>query len=215
MLYYHEAMNDMDSMDKMDKMDNFDRQVLLPHGGYSKLKCYQIALLVFDLTVRFVELYIDRKSRTCDQMVQAARSGKTNIAEGSERAVTSRKIELKLTGVARASLEELKLDYEDFLRQRNLALWSQDNPRRQKLVDARCQTLEDVRSWINGEASRYAPDGNRSSTPEIAANAALILLGVSNALLDRLLKRQAKDFAEKGGFTENLYQVRKNRKSNQ
>ena len=91
----------------MDRLDKDNSQVLLPHGGYNKLKCYQIALLVFDLTVRFVELYIDKKSRTCDQMVQAARSGKTNISEGSEAAVTSRKTELKLTGVARASLEEL------------------------------------------------------------------------------------------------------------
>ena len=86
-------------------------ELIAPHGGYKNLKCFQIARLVYDLTVRFVELYVDRKSRTCDQMVQAARSGVQNIAEGSLASGTSKKTELKLTNVARASLEELKLDY--------------------------------------------------------------------------------------------------------
>ena len=94
-----------------------ERESLIPkHGGYRNLKSFQVAQLVYDVTVRFCDRYIDRRSRTHDQMVQAARSGVQNIAEGSQAAGTSKKTELKLTNVARASLEELRLDYEDFLR---------------------------------------------------------------------------------------------------
>jgi len=100
-----------------------DEPLIPAHGGYRKLKSFQVAQMVFDVTVRFVEAYIDRFSRTRDQMVQAARSGVQNIAEGSQASATSKKTELKLTQVARASLEELKLDYQDFLRQRGLAQW--------------------------------------------------------------------------------------------
>src|SRR4051812_49943332 len=96
---------------------------LIPkHGGYRKLKSFRVAQLVYDVTVRFCERYVDRRSRTQDQMVQAARSGVQNIAEGSQASGTSKKTELKLTNVARASLEELRLDYENFLRQRGLPL---------------------------------------------------------------------------------------------
>ena len=93
-----------------------------PHGGYRKLKSFQSAELVYDATVKFCDRFIDKRSRTHDQMVQAARSGRQNIAEGSQASGTSKKTELKLVGVARASLEELLLDYEDFLRQKGLAL---------------------------------------------------------------------------------------------
>jgi four helix bundle protein len=94
-----------------------DGEPLIPkHGGYRKLKSFQLAQLVYDVTVRFCERYVDKFSRTRDQMIQAARSGVQNIAEGSQASGTSRKTELKLTNVARASLEELRLDYEDFLR---------------------------------------------------------------------------------------------------
>jgi len=89
------------------------------HGGYRKLKSFQVAQLVYDVTVRFCDKYVQSR-RTCEQMVQAARSGVQNIAEGSKASGTSKKTELKLTGVARASLEELRLDYEDYLRQRHL-----------------------------------------------------------------------------------------------
>src|SRR6185369_14151684 len=99
-----------------------------PHGGYRKLKSFQSAELVYDATVKFCDRFIDKRSRTHDQMVQAARSGRQNIAEGSQASGTSKKTELKLVGVARASLEELLLDYEDFLRQRGLALWDKSNP---------------------------------------------------------------------------------------
>lgn len=97
---------------------------LIPkHGGYRGLKTFQLARLIFDITIRFCDRFVDKKSRTHDQMVQAARSCVQNIAEGSQASGTSKKTELKLTNVARASLEELKLDYEDFLRQRNYQIW--------------------------------------------------------------------------------------------
>ena len=118
------------------------------HGGYRKLKSFQVAQLVFDVTVRFCEKYVSNFSRTKDQMVQAARSGVQNIAEGSQASATSKKTELKLTQVARASLEKLKLDYEDFLRQNNFALWLRDNPLRQSLIDRRCQSADEVALWV-------------------------------------------------------------------
>src|ERR1039457_6228631 len=111
-------------------MSNSDDQpgFIPPHGGYDKLKCYQMSVLVYDATVKFCDRFIDPKSRTHDQMVQAARSGNKNIAEGSQVSGTSKKMELKLVGVARASLEELLGDYHDFLRQRGLTLWPKDHP---------------------------------------------------------------------------------------
>src|SRR6266478_2068058 len=102
-------------------------KLIAPHGGYRQLKSFQHAELVYDSTVKFCDRFIDRRSRTHDQMVQAARSGRQNIAEGSQASGTSRKFELKLVGVARASLEELLLDYEDFLRQHGLPLWGKDH----------------------------------------------------------------------------------------
>src|SRR5213082_646979 len=112
---------------------------LIPlHGGYRKLKSFQVAQVVYDVTVRFCGRYVEVKSRTRDQMVQAARSGVQNIAEGSQASGTSKKTELKLTNVARASLEELRLDYEDFLRQRGLPLWERSDPRRESLIARRC-----------------------------------------------------------------------------
>ena len=104
-------------------------ETLIPkHGGYRNLKSFQVAQLVYDVTVRFCDRYIDPRSRTHDQMVQAARSGVQNIAEGSQASGTSKKMEMKLTNVARASLEELRLDYEDYLRQRGLELWRTNRP---------------------------------------------------------------------------------------
>lgn len=235
---------------------------LLPkHGGYRKLKSFQLAQLVYDLTVRFCDRYIDKYSRTNDQMVQAARSGVQNIAEGSQASGTSKKTELKLTNVARASLEELKLDYEDYLRQRGFALWADDDLRRKELVQRRCQTAEEVAEWVkelrnrerkaqDGHARQGLPDGQygqdgrnghngqcaetpgmsissississikpiaATSSPELpipqyselAANAALVLIGVANSLLDRQIRALAEAFIQEGGFTEKLYKTR-------
>jgi four helix bundle suffix protein len=137
-----------------------EEEGLIPkHGGYGNLKSFQIARLVYDLTVRFCDLYIDRKSRTHDQMVQAARSGVQNIAEGSQASGTSKKTELKLTNVARASLEELRLDYQDFLRQRGLPELEPEHPALKRFKARRCASLEEVREWVKEErhTDRHGP----------------------------------------------------------
>ena len=209
---------------------------LIPkHGGYRKLKSFQVAQLVYDVTVRFCDRYISKRSRTHDQMVQAARSGVQNIAEGSQASGTSKKMELKLTNVARASLEELRLDYEDFLRHRGLPLWSKEDPRRQDLINRRPQTAEDVVQWVravhdrDGHSGQSGPGGpgqqkqspepstkstvsTPSTYPEIAANAALTLLAVATALLSRQVDALAAAFEREGGFTERLYRTRQDRR---
>ena len=124
-------MGKLVAMDRMDRNSRNRREPLISkHGGYRKLKSFRVAQLVYDVTVRFCDRYIDKRSRTHDRMVQAARSGVQNIAEGSQASGTSKKFELKLTSVARASLEELRLDYEDFLRHRSLPLWERSESRR-------------------------------------------------------------------------------------
>ncbi len=119
--------------------------VIGPHGGYRNLKSYQNAEIIYDATAAFCKRFVDRRSRTYDQMVQAARSGKQNIAEGSMASGTSRKTELKLVSVARASLEELLLDYQDFLRQSGLPLWEKDHP---KAVEVRKLVYKTNRSYM-------------------------------------------------------------------
>jgi len=155
-------------------------RLLPPHGGYRRLKAYQMAEVVHDATVVFVERFVDRFSRTRDQMVQAARSGKQNIAEGSQASGTSKKTELKLMGVARASLEELLVDVEDHLRQHHLPIWPKD--------DWRCL-------WIRCCFHRREPcylalrPLFEERPAEVAANTLLCLVNQTNYLLDRLLLR--------------------------
>lgn len=206
---------------------------LIPkHGGYRKLKSFQLAQLVYDVTVRFCERYVDPRSRTRDQMVQAARSGVQNIAEGSQAAGTSKKSELKLTNVARASLEELRLDYEDFLRQRDLPQWPPGHPALLRFKARRCATLEEVRAWVEEEHGRARTNRDehgqdRSGSPSLSvregpcpsvsssalvANAALSLLNLCCYLLDRQLAAQAQAFENEGGFTERLYRIRRQRR---
>jgi len=209
-------------------MDGNGREPLIPkHGGYRRLKSFQLAQLVYDVTVRFCGRYVEKSSRTRDQMVQAARSGVQNIAEGSVASGTSKKMELKLTNVARASLEELRLDYEDFLRQRALPLWAPEDPRRKALVARRPETAEDVAQWVKEiherRNGRNGQDGQSISSiqsipstyPEIAANAALVLIGVTVALLDRQIASLAEAFENEGGFTERLYRTRTSRRRNE
>ncbi|HEY3151205.1 MAG TPA: four helix bundle suffix domain-containing protein [Candidatus Binatia bacterium] len=170
-----------------------------PHGGYRELKSYQNAEIVYDATVVFCDRFVDRRSRTHDQMVQAARSGKQNIAEGSMASGTSKKTELKLVNVARASLEELLLDYEDFLRQRKLRLWGKDHPTAQavrKLVYGTNRTYETYRPYIE------------EAQPEIAANTLICLINQTNYLLDQQLRQLERQFLNEGGFTEKLYHAR-------
>ena len=185
-----------------------ENEGLIPkHGGYRKLKSYQIAQLVYDVTVRFCDSYLERKSRTHDQMVQAARSGVQNIAEGSQASGTSKKTELKLTNVARASLEELRLDYEDYLRQRRLPQWHREDPRRAELIARRFTTADAVEEWVSTTSTK-STDFSSSTLPEITANAALVLIAVACSLLDRQLAAQAAAFENEGGFTERLYRTR-------
>ena len=183
-------------------------ELLIPgHGGYRRLKSFKLSQLIYDVTSRFCRRFIDTRSRTHDQMVQAARSGVQNIAEGSQASGTSKKTELKLTGVARASLEELRLDFEDFLRQRHLPVWDRSDPRRQRLIDRRCVTADDVALWVKAEMGEGAV-----TAAELAANGALALISVACALLDRQIGSLAKTFEHEGGFTERLYRVRSQRR---
>lgn len=141
-----------------------DESLIPKHGGYRKLKTFQLAELIYDVTVLFCDKYIDRRSRTHDQMVQAARSGRQNIAEGSVDSATSRKIELKLTGVARGSLEELCLDYQDFLRQRELPEWPPKCPELQRFKALRCVALNEFRAWVADEVEKVARSRTRTET---------------------------------------------------
>ncbi|GAB6111372.1 four helix bundle suffix domain-containing protein [Desulfomicrobium salsuginis] len=131
------------------------QEALIPkHGGYRGLKSFRVAQLAYDVTVLFCDRFVNRRSRTHDQMVQAARSGVQNIAEGSQASGTSRKMELKLTNVGRASLEELRLDYEDFLRQRGLPLLEPSHPALVRFRERRCARLDEVRQWVREEMDR-------------------------------------------------------------
>ena len=182
--------------------------LLFPHGGYRKLKSFQLAQLCFDITVRFVELYIPPKSRTTDQMVQAARSGVQNIAEGSVASATSKRTELKLTNVARASLEELHLDYEDYLRQHSCPQWSKDHPLAQEFIRRRISSMEDFREFVQwAKLQNPAISVNIGKCPlqsVIAANGVLLLLDTACFLLDRQIARLAADFENEGGFSERM-----------
>jgi len=171
-----------------------------PHGGYRDLKSYQMAEIVYDAAVAFCDRFIEKRSRTHDQMVQAARSGKQNIVEGSMASGTSRKTELKLVGVARASLEELLQDCEDFLRQRGLPLWGKEHPRAHEV---RALAYKPNRSY-----STYSAMVERGD-PETAANALICLIHQTNYLLDQQLRQLDARFMKEGGFTERLYRRRK------
>ncbi|HKH48797.1 MAG TPA: four helix bundle suffix domain-containing protein [Thermoanaerobaculia bacterium] len=169
------------------------------HGGYRKLRSYQKAEIVYDATVSFCDRFIDRRSRTHDQMVQAARSGKQNIVEGSMASATSKETEIKLTSVARASLEELLADYRDFLRTRNLEEWPKDHAyalRLRELNQIPNATYEDFRKGIEN------PD------PAISANVIIGLIQVTNYLLDRQIRRLEEAFLQEGGLRERMTRAR-------
>jgi restriction system protein len=176
-----------------------DPQLIPPHGGFRDLKSYQMVEIVYDATVVFCDRFISKRSRTHDQMVQAARSGKQNIAEGSMASGTSKKTELKLVGVARASLEELLLDFQDYLRQNGLGLWEKDDPKA-RVVRGLCYKKD--RSYLTYKLHI------ENSAPEIAANTMICLIHQTNYLLDQQLRKLEKEFLNEGGFTEKLYHSR-------
>ena len=189
--------------DRTNKTNNNSENLFFKHGGYRNLQSFQMSTLVFDLTVEFCKKYIDRRSRTKDQMEQAARSGRQNIAEGSSASGTSKKTEIKLTNVARASLEELLLDYEDFLRQNKLKLWTKESSEAKivrKLAYAKNRSYESYSSYLNNSES--------------AANMIVCLIHQANYLLDCQLRKLSHEFMKQGGFTERLYQKRTNFRNN-
>ncbi len=183
-------------------------RLIQPHGGYRKLRSFQSAQLVYDATVVFCDRFVEKRSRTHDQMVQAARSGVQNIAEGSMASATSKKTELKLTGVARASLEELLLDYEDFLRQRGLRIWGKNSPEA-LVVRRRYQSDRSDGSDKSDPSDLYRIS---TATAEVAANTLICLINQASFLLGRQMQKLEQEFLEKGGFTERLYRERQTHK---
>ncbi|HWT83582.1 MAG TPA: four helix bundle suffix domain-containing protein [Candidatus Methylomirabilis sp.] len=188
-----------------------DGGVIPPHGGYRRLRSFRCAQLVYDATVIFCNRFVDKRSRTYDQMVQAARSGVQNIAEGSMASATSKKTELKLTGVARASLEELLLDYEDFLRQRGLRLWTKDSADA-LAVRRKYQSEQSDVSDMSDVSDSPDPYGIGVASPEVAANTLICLVNQASYLLRRQLQQLDQAFLDEGGFTERLYRERKARR---
>jgi four helix bundle suffix protein len=187
---------------------------LLPHGGYRKLRSYKVAEAVYDATVVFCRRFFPNDRRMTDQMVQAARSGVRNISEASGAAATSRKTEMKLTNVARASLsDELVRDYESFLLQNGLRVWQRDSREAQAM---RARLKEDSVAKLpparNGAVRLKGlfglSDFVAEAAPEIAANAMLCAVNQAAYLLRRQLESQGRSFADTGGFTENLYATR-------
>ncbi len=172
----------------------------LPQGGnYQELLSYRKSEIIYDLTFRFCEKHLKRGDRTIDQMVQSARSGKQNIAEGCKASITSAETELKLINVARASLEELLLDYQDYLRVRDHALWDKNSKEAlyvRKLSRTPDESYETYRTFMD------------TRPPEILANIAICLIHQANYLLDQQRRRLEKDFVKKGGIREQMTKAR-------
>ncbi|MFC1582321.1 four helix bundle suffix domain-containing protein [Planctomycetota bacterium] len=202
--------------DRSDNSDTSDRRGgLIPtHGGYRRLLGFQVAEVVYDGTAIFCERFIDKYSRTNDQMVQAARSGRQNIAEGSAASATSKKTELKLTNVAKASLEELLLDFEDFLRRGGLSQWDKDSPEAQAVRKRYRSKNKSDGSDQSDMSDKRDPYGIGSASPEAAANTLICLTNQAIYLLKKQIGYLEKDFVENGGFTERLYRTRTEHRAN-
>ncbi len=194
---------------------------LRPSGSYRKLASFQTTTLIYDATVSFCKAFIDPYSRTTDQMVQAARSGRQNIAEGNRAASTSTHSELKLTNVARASLEELLLDFEDYLRQNALPLWEKDDPRASEVraLARQCQKKDPSDQTDPTELTLATDKGDRAryalyrphlvhEDPTHRANAVICLIHQANYLLDQQLIAMEQAFLEQGGYKEQLFSER-------
>ena len=178
---------------------NTDNPIILPHGNYQELLSYQKSEVIYDLTFRFCEKHLKKGDRTIDQMVQAARSGKQNIVEGSKASGTSKEMEIKLTNVARASLEELLEDYRDYLRVRDLTTWEKDSKEAQyarRLGNKSHTTYETYRTYVDTRSA------------EVVANIAICLIHQANYLLDQQIRRLEKDFLKEGGLRERMTKAR-------
>ncbi|MGE4488645.1 MAG: four helix bundle suffix domain-containing protein [Kiritimatiellales bacterium] len=183
-----------------DKQTNSSEDRLLPpRGDYRTLLSFQKAEVVYDITFRFAHKFLSKFDRTVDQMIQSARSGKKNILEGSKAALTSKETEIKLTNVARASLEELLDDYLDFLRARDLLIWAADSKEAlfvRKMGRKEPQTYERYREIVE------------TRPPETVANIAICLINQTNYLIDRQLERLEIDFLKQGGLRERMTRLR-------
>jgi restriction system protein len=174
-------------------------RALRPSGGYRTLRSFQTAALIYDATVSFCDRFVDKRSRTMDQMVQAARSGRQNIAEGSRASATSSQTELRLANVARASLDELLLDYEDFLRQRGMPQWAKD--------DSNAMAVRQVaRQHESASAQAYSRWLDKGDAAVIA-NALICLIHQANYLLDQQIAGLERQFVEEG-YSERLAAAR-------
>lgn len=198
--------------DRSDGSDGSDKtrrpmknQRLRPRGGYRKLRSFRTATVIYDATARFCERFVERRSRMVDQMVQAARSGRQNIAEGSRASASSSQTQLRLVNVARASLDELLLDYEDFLRQRRLVQWPKDHPEAMavRAVGQRLPRADRSDPSDPSDSSRYAR-WLEHKNPAIVANAIICLIHQANYLLDRQIAALERAFVTEGGYTEQL-----------
>lgn len=181
--------------------------------SYKDLRSYQQAVIVYDFTIEFCNRYIDKASRTKDQMEQAARSGKQNIAEGSSEK-TSEKSELYLLGIARASFQELLEDFEDFLRQRGFQKWDRDDPR-SLIVRNLYKSHWSNKSNLSNQSNKFlqsSPYWSYLGDSEMAANAVICLIHQANFLLDRQIASLEKDFVAKGDYSENLKRKREDEK---
>ena len=188
---------------------NNSSDLIPPHRGYSKLVTYRLGSLIYDATAAFCKQYINCKDRTYDQMVQAARSGVANIVEGSQASATSKKIELKLTNIAKASQEELLEDYRSFLRQHNLRAWDAQSTEAKIVREARPETLEQLRRVMASLVSDLSDRSDKNTIKqEVAANTMICLINQETYLLGRQVARLAHDFENEGGFTERLYKIR-------
>jgi restriction system protein len=194
--------------DGSDRSDGWRSRRLRPSGGYRKLRGFQVATVIYDATVSFCNRFIDQRSRTHDQMVQAARSGGKNIAEGSRAAATTSQTELRLTNVARASLDELLLDYEDYLRQRGLRQWDKNDPQALEVrkVGWRMEDQTDRSDPIDHyrEYARWLENTN----PAVVANTLICLINQTNYLLDQQISALERGFVEQGGYSEQLAAAR-------
>jgi len=179
-----------------------------PHGGYQRLRSFQVTTVIYDGTVVFCERFVSKRSRTHDQMVQAARSGRQNIAEGSRASATSSQTELRLVNVARASLDELLLDYEDFLRQRHLPLWAKDDPQARAVREVGKEHPTDRSDRTDPSDAKVYDLWLNHPDPAVVANALICLIHQANYLLDRQLAGLEKQFIEQGGYSERLHAAR-------
>ncbi len=180
-------------------MSTPDDTLLPPHGNYAELLSFHKAEVVYDITFRFAHKYLSRGDRTIDQMIQSARSGKKNILEGSKASPTSKETEIKLTGVARASLEELLDDYRDYLRVREHGEWDKNSKEAlyvRRLGRKVPQTYELYREFVE------------SRPPEVIANIAICLIHQANYLIDQQLRRLEQDFLKEGGLRERMTRAR-------